>query len=224
VTDAIVAGLLAGYGIALPVGAIAVLIMGLAARQGFRVGAAAGLGTATADGVYAALAVLGGAALGRFIGPVATPLRVLAAVVLVLLAVRIAVTALRHARDPATLPPPSTATGTPARAFATVLGLTLLNPATVVYFAALVVGRQAGAVDPAGSLGSASSAGSAGSAGASWMFVVAAFLASASWQLTLAGGGTLIGRVLTGPRGRLVTGLASSVVIATLAVLLVLDR
>ena len=45
-----------------------------------------------------------------------------------------------------------------------------------------------------------------------------AFLASASWQLLIAGGGSLVGRMLTGERGRLVTALISSAVIAALAV------
>ncbi|SCF32367.1 hypothetical protein GA0070215_117105 [Micromonospora marina] len=45
-----------------------------------------------------------------------------------------------------------------------------------------------------------------------------AFLASASWQLLVAGGGSVVGRVLAGPRGRLVTGLVSSALIAGLAV------
>ena len=48
--------------------------------------------------------------------------------------------------------------------------------------------------------------------------VAGAFLASASWQLLIAGGGSLVGRLLTGERGRLVTALVSSVVIAVLAV------
>ena len=50
-TGAFLAGLLAGLGVAVPVGAIAVLVMSLAARTSFRVGAAAALGVATADGV-----------------------------------------------------------------------------------------------------------------------------------------------------------------------------
>jgi len=49
----------------------------------------------------------------------------------------------------------------------------------------------------------------------------AAFAASASWQLLLAGGGALLGRLLAGPRGRLATALVSSAVIVGLAVGLV---
>ena len=204
-TGALVAGLLAGYGIAVPVGAIAALIVGLTARAGLRTGAAAALGVATADGVYAAVAMVGGSALAAVIASVAEPLRWLAAAVLLALAVRGAVTGLRHYRDPARA---ATRGGlsTPGRAYLGLLGLTLLNPATVVYFGALVLGRQAD--------------GELGTAGA-LVFVVAAFVASASWQLLLAGGGSVVGRVLTGPRGRLATALVSSAVIAGLAVGLV---
>ena len=51
-------------------------------------------------------------------------------------------------------------------------------------------------------------------AGSCW----GAFLASASWQLAIAGGGSLVGRLLTGERGRRLTALVSSLVIAVLAV------
>jgi len=93
VTEALVSGLLAGYGVAVPVGAIAVLILGLSARTSLTVGAGAGLGAATADGIYAAVAVVGGAAVAGLVRPVATPLRWLAAAVLVGLAARTAAVA-----------------------------------------------------------------------------------------------------------------------------------
>jgi threonine/homoserine/homoserine lactone efflux protein len=205
VSEALVAGLLAGYGIAVPVGAIAALIVGLTAREGLRTGAAAALGVATADGVYAIVAVLGGSALAGVIAPVAGPLRWVAAVVLVGLAVRTAVTALRHYRDPAGART-NGGLASPGRAYLGLLGLTLLNPMTIIYFGALVLGRQAD-----GDLGAWGSA----------VFVLAAFAASASWQLLLAGGGSVVGRVLTGPRGRLATALLSGAVIAGLAVWLV---
>lgn len=187
------AGVAAGYGIAVPVGAIGVLIAGLSARTSLRVGAAAGLGAATADGIYALVAVVGGAAVAELIAPVATPLRWVAALVLLGLAVMTAWGAFRK-RAPTEKPErPASA----RKAYASILALTLLNPATVIYFAALVIGRG-------------------GAGGGPW-FVIGAFLASASWQLLIAGGGSLIGRVLTGPRGRVVTALVSSAVIAILA-------
>jgi arginine exporter protein ArgO len=205
VIAALVAGALAGYGVAVPVGAIAALIVSLTARTSLRVGAAAALGVATADGVYALVAVLGGAAVARLIAPIATPLHWVAAVVLLALAFRTALTALRHHREGAT-PREVGGLGTPWRAYGSLLGLTLLNPATIVYFGALVLGRQATATP--GLVGST-------------LFVVGALAASASWQLFLAASGSLVGRVLTGPRGRLATALVSSTVIAVLAVLLV---
>ena len=94
---------------------------------------------ATADGIYAAIAAAGGAAVAGLVRPVAGPLRWLAAVVLVGLAARTAVTAWRR-RDTPVL---RDGLGTPGRAYLGLLALTLLNPATVIYFSALVLGRQA---------------------------------------------------------------------------------
>jgi arginine exporter protein ArgO len=195
VSAAFLAGVVAGYGVAVPVGAIAVLIAGHTARTSLRVGAAAGLGAATADGIYALVAVLGGAALAGLVAPIAAPLRWAAAGVLLVLAAHTSITAMMRRRDLASRRErPVTARA----AYTGVLGLTLLNPATVVYFAALVLGR--------------------GGAGGGVWFVVGAFLASASWQLLIAGGGLLVGRVLTGERGRLITALVSSAVIVVLAI------
>ncbi|GIE36997.1 lysine transporter LysE [Actinoplanes italicus] len=198
-SGAFLAGVVAGYGIAVPVGAIGVLIAGLSARTSLRVGAAAGMGAATADGIYALIAVAGGAAVASAVAPVATPLRWAGALVLLALAGWTALGAIRRPGITERDERPATA----LRAYAGVLALTLLNPATVIYFAALVLG-------------------SGGAGGGVW-FVAGAFLASASWQLLIAGGGSLIGRFLTGDRGRLVTALVSSVVIAVLAVHLLLD-
>lgn len=202
----VVSGLFAGYGVAVPVGAIGALIATLAARTSWRVGVAAALGVATADGVYAVVAVLGGAALAGLVAPVSGPLRWVAAVVLLGLAAKTARDALRHRGEAATARAADGRMGRPAGAYLALLGLTLLNPATVVYFSALVLGRRAD---------------DGLSAGAEALWVAAAFAASASWQLLLAGGGTLLGRLLTSARGRLWTALTSSAVIALLAVRLV---
>jgi arginine exporter protein ArgO len=199
-TGAFLAGMVAGYGVAIPVGAIAILVMGLAARTRWGVGVAAAMGVATADGLYAATAVLGGAALAGLIEPVAGPLRWLAVGVLVWLAVRTAVLAVRHHHAKAR---PAGGLTTPGRAYGALFALTVLNPMTVVYFAALVLGRQgADALTPAGEV----------------LFVVGAFVASASWQLVIATGGSLIGRLLGSPRGQLATAFVSSALVLLLAV------
>lgn len=201
-TGALVAGLLAGYGVALPVGAVAAYLVSLAARTSLRVGAAAALGVATADGLYALAAVLGGVAAAAAVRPVAEPLRWAAAVVLVGLAARVAVGAVRRFRAGTAAGPAPPAPPGPARAFLVLLGITLVNPLTVVYFVALVLGAQAGVVV---------------SVAERVVFVGAAFAASASWQLVLAGGGAALGRAVTGSRGRLSTALASAALIAGLA-------
>ncbi|WP_406071462.1 LysE family transporter [Micromonospora sp. NBC_01638] len=209
-TGAFLAGLVAGYGVAIPVGAIAILILGLTARTSFRVGAAAALAVATADGIYAAVAVLGGASLAGMIAPVAGPLRVVAAVVLLGLAAHgLWRTWCTHRSRRTPTASAGRGLSTPGRAYGVLLGLTLLNPMTVLYFAALVLGRR----DTAD-----------GGTVTATLFVAGVFLASASWQLLIAGGGTVVGRALTGPRGRLVTGLVSSALIAALAVAALLPR
>ncbi|MGW1465629.1 LysE/ArgO family amino acid transporter [Streptomyces sp. NPDC002308] len=205
---ALVAGLLAGYGIAVPVGAVATYLVALTARTSLRVGAGAALGVATADGLYALVATAGGSALAPLVEPVAPPLRWASAVVLVVMAGRGVVTAVRRHRARET---PGGGTGRrpvgPLRAYLGLLGLTLMNPVTVLYFAALVLAGQGAAAPGPGERA---------------VFVLAAFVASASWQLLLVGGGALLGRVLTGPRGRLATALLSSAVITGLAVHLAL--
>lgn len=193
----VLSGLVTGWAIAIPIGAVGAFLITLTARTSYRVGAAAGLGIATVDGAYAALAVLAGAALSALLTPVATPLRLVAAGVLLVIA---AITA-RHALTAGGRVRAATPM-TPARAYGLFVAITAVNPTTVVYFAAVVLGNRhlvAGPIEAT-------------------VFVLAAFAASASWQLALAGGGAALGRVATGPRAHRVTGLVAAAVIAALAV------
>jgi threonine/homoserine/homoserine lactone efflux protein len=203
VTTALVAGLLAGYGIAVPVGAVGTYLVSLTARTSLRTGVCAALGVATADGLYALAATLGGTALASALRPVLGPLRWVCVLVLLALAAWGAVTAVRESRGHRLATRTAPAPPSPARAYLGLLGITLLNPTTVIYFAALVLGAQASG--PAGLLEQG-------------VFVLAAFAASASWQVLLAGSGALLGRALTGRRGRLATALAASGVMTALAV------
>ncbi|MFE6052572.1 LysE family transporter [Kitasatospora sp. NPDC056446] len=200
---ALVAGLLAGYGIAMPVGAVATYLVALTARTSLKVGACAALGVATADGLYALIAVVGGSALAHAIQPIMLPLRWASALVLIGLAVRGGAAAIGRYRDrPAATRADEGAPVSPARAYVGLWGITMMNPMTVVYFAALVLGART-TVAP--------------SHLEQVVFVLAAFAASAGWQLLLAGGGALLGRVLTGSRGQLMTAMASSALITALA-------
>jgi threonine/homoserine/homoserine lactone efflux protein len=196
--EALVIGALAGYAIAIPVGPIAVLILRIGMRDGLRAAMAAGAGTATADLIYASLAMLAGPPLATAIQPVLTPARLGAALILLGLAFRQmrSVDFSGTSREPA---------GT-GRTYATVLALTLLNPATVIYFASLTIGLPA--------IRSEAAARAA--------FVIAAALASLSWQWLLAAGGSALhGRVP--PRLATWTGVASGAIIAALALKIAAD-
>ncbi len=193
----VVSGLVTGWAIAIPIGAVGALLVTLSARTSFGVGAAGALGIATVDGGYALLAVVAGAAVADALEPVASGLQLASGVVLLVIAALTAV----HAVGRAGRTRQATAMR-PAAAYALFVGVTAVNPTTVVYFAAVVLGNPHLASGPA--------------QGA--VFVAAAFAASASWQLVLAGGGAALGRVATGHRAHLVTGLVSAVVVAGLAV------
>ena len=196
--EAFAIGVLAGYAIAIPVGPIAVLILRTGMRDGLRAALAAGAGTATADLIYATLAMLAGPTLVAAIQPVLVPARLAAAAMLLILA----------ARQLRSVDFSGAAREAPGvrRTYATVLALTLLNPATVIYFASLTIGLPTISTEPA----------------ARALFAVGAALASLSWQWLLAvAGASLHGRVP--PRLGVWTGLASSAIIAVLALKIAAD-
>jgi threonine/homoserine/homoserine lactone efflux protein len=169
---AFLAGAAAGYAIAIPVGAIAILIVEAGLRRGFRVAAAAGAGAASADGLYATLAAAGGVAIAGLLDPVERPLKIVAVGVLAGIALRGLAVSFRSRgplRSGSDFPVGTRGT------YARFLGLTLLNPATVIYFAALIVGLPDLGREPA----------------ARAAFVAGAFLSSLSWQTTLAAIGSV---------------------------------
>ncbi|NNC93668.1 MAG: LysE family transporter [Acidimicrobiia bacterium] len=201
--EALLSGLIAGYGIAIPVGAIAVLIIEVGIRCGFRCAASAGAGAATADLLYASVAMAGGAALAATVESIGAPLRYASAAVLIV----IAVTGLRRVFSEGSaepirteLPDRSELLGT----YVKFLGLTIINPLTIVYFAAFVVG-----------LGLADGLSLSGGV----VFAVAAFLASLSWQLLLAGIGAVAGQRLP-TRLRRATVLVGNLMVLVLAVVI----
>jgi arginine exporter protein ArgO len=192
----LLAGAVAGLAVAMPVGAIGAYLLGLAARERLSVAAAAALGVGSVDGAYALAASLGGAGLRSLVQRSSAALTVLAALVLVALAIGTLQHAVRRYREVA---PPVSGAGrlaSPRRAYAALVGLTAVNPATVITFSAVALGRPAG------------------DAGLSWLavglFALGAFVASAVWQLLLVGGGSLLGRLLSGRRGRLGIAVASA--------------
>lgn len=171
--QALLSGAAAGYGIAIPVGAVGILIVENGVRRGLRVGFAAGAGAATVDGVYAVVAALFGVAIAGTVGSAAVPLRLLSVAVLVGVAARGLLAASgswRTVAGEAALLPSA------RRTYVQFVGMTLLNPMTVTYFVALILGLPEIGATAAEKL----------------LFAAGAFAASLSWQSALAAFGSLL--------------------------------
>jgi len=200
-TDVVVAGVLAGLGVAIPVGAIAVLIIETTVRHGPRVGWAGGAGAATVDGGYALLAAFFGTAIAALLAPWTVPLRLISAGLLVAIAVR-GLLALRRPpgaeihEDPPTM----------RRAFLLILGLTAVNPLTVTYFVALILGLPALAQDPASRV----------------IFAASAFAASLAWQSLIVAVGAVVHHTAS-TRIRTLTSILGSLIILALASFILID-
>jgi threonine/homoserine/homoserine lactone efflux protein len=147
----------------MPIGAVGSYLVGLAARERTAIAVAAALGIASVDGAYAILAAVGGTGLQRMLNQVSGWLTYAAAITLVVVAVHTIRTALRRYRGH-TQTRAQLGRLTPARAYLSLAGLTAINPATVVTFAAVIVGRTAS------------------HGGSSWP-AVALFALGASWHL-----------------------------------------
>ncbi len=199
-------GMVAGYGIAIPVGAIAILIVETALRQGFFTGFMAGAGAATADLIYATIAVLAGVAVATALAPYASALKITSVIVLLGLGSYGLWRAYRR-RNQQSVKAEEPGRKSRFRTYWQFLGLTLLNPLTVVYFGALILSR-----DPTAN---ATTAGRLA-------FIIGAALASLSWQSLLAGTGALAKRVLS-PRFQLYTSVLGNLVVIGLGLRILLS-
>jgi arginine exporter protein ArgO len=167
------------------------------------VAAAAGAGAATADGLYATLAAVGGTALAAFLEPLEAPLRAVAIAALLAIGIRgLLLVTIGPRAVPGTAVMPVRVAGTYIR----FLGLTLLNPQTVVYFAALILALPDLGRGP----------------GERAAFVAGAFLASLSWQLSLAAVSAVAHHRLP-PGFQLGISILGNALICGFAVLLALD-
>lgn len=187
-------GVIAGYGIAVPVGAIAVLIIDTSIRRGLSSGLQAGAGAATADLIYATIAALSGSLLQPLLTPLSDTFAVLGGGALMAMAIRgYLQLRLRGKRQvDATIDRKSD-----RRTYFTFLGLTLLNPLTIIYFSALILGDLETQRTTTESV----------------LFVLGAGVASLSWQWLLAVFGTFAGRNLPPRAGQILSTVGNSVVL-----------
>lgn len=161
-------GLLIGFSIAAPVGPIGVLCIRRTLAEGRLYGLVSGLGAATADATYGLVAGFGLTFISTFLMDQGIWLRFIGGLFLLYLGVRTftshpAITSSSEGKHDKSL----------LAAYASTLGLTLTNPATILSFAVVFAG-----------LGLAT--GSSDYADAT-LLVLGVFLGSASWWLLLSG-------------------------------------
>jgi threonine/homoserine/homoserine lactone efflux protein len=137
-------GLVLGFTIAAAVGPISLLVIRRTLAEGRIVGLASGLGVATADGTYGAIAAFGLGAVTQVLVEARPVLGLVGGIFLLWLAWT---TARAEPHDPATTP---ARRGGLAGAYLSILGLTLTNPMTILSFGALFAGLGVTAGDPAG--------------------------------------------------------------------------
>ena len=195
-------GFLLGFAVAASPGPIFFLCVRRTLAQGRLTGLFSGLGVATADGFYAAIATFGVAALATAFVAGRRPLAVIGGVILVLLGARILME--RSRASEATLP--VTGRGQ-AWAYVSTLGLTITNPATIISFAAL-----------AATLG----LGTSGSFVRPMLVVIGVLLGSAAWWCILVIGASLLRSRLT-PRVVGWISTVSGLAIAVLGILAVIS-
>lgn len=197
-------GLIAGYGIAIPVGAVAILIVNTAIRCGFRIGFLAGAGAATADFLYAILASVAGAALTVALKPIAVPLRLLGGLVLIGIGCAGLWQGLRRSGQQER----TAESCAPLKMYAQFVGITIINPLTVVYFTAFIIGRDAAAAGF--------------SLAANLLFVLGVGLSSLSWQTLLAVLGGVAGNRLS-PRFQFLTTVLGNLLVVALGLRILLS-
>jgi arginine exporter protein ArgO len=163
---ALMAGLATGFAIAVQVGVVSLLVVETAALRGTRAGLAAGMGVASADLAFAAVAAAAGGAASEALAAHEAQIRLVAAACLAAIALH-GLVALRRDGPPAR----GAADGQPGAGrggvYLRFVAVTAVNPLTIVSFAAV-----------AGSL-------ALDGVGASVAFAAGAGLGSGAWHLAL---------------------------------------
>jgi threonine/homoserine/homoserine lactone efflux protein len=165
-------GMVLGFSIAAPVGPIGVLCIRRALAEGRVVGMVSGLGAATADALYGAVAAFGLTFISALLVSQQLWLRAIGGAFLCYLGVKTFLT------PPTGQAASAGGTGL-AGAYTSTLFLTLTNPTTILSFAAIFAG-----------LGVASASGGYPSAG---LMVLGVFAGSALWWLILSGVASALG-------------------------------
>lgn len=185
-------GVAAGLGVAVPLGAIGVLLLQEGLNRGWRRAVPAATAVACVDVTYCVAAIL----LGTFAAPTIDQLGVWPAVIGALALLVVAAIGVARGLRPHAEPAHASLHQLGRSRFALFVGLTAINPATLVYFAAV-------AVTMAQSLQAVTAIVLVGGVG----------LASLFWQLLLVTVGAFVG-TRANDRARRMTVLAGNLVVA----------
>ena len=158
-------GVVVGFAVAAPVGPIGVLCIRRTLADGRASGLVTGLGAATADAVYGAVAALGLTFVTGLLVDAGTWLRLVGGVFLLILGVK---TFLSRPADR----PAAAGRDDLLGAYASTFALTLTNPTTILSFAAIFAGLGAGSAEESST---------------ALLLVPGVFLGSTLWWLVLTG-------------------------------------
>lgn len=200
-------GVVAGLGVAVPLGAVGVLLVHEGMSRGRRTALLAATGVAVVDLAYAAAALVVGSAVAAVLQQWQGVVRMVGAAVLAAVALHglLGVRSRSGAPEPARRRPPG-------GAFWRFVALTALNPLTVVYFTVVAAGLGERLRGSAGGVPFLPALA----------FLLGVFAASWAWQAGLGLAGAAAGRRLPG-RFREVTHVLGSTVVLALAVALALS-
>jgi threonine/homoserine/homoserine lactone efflux protein len=204
IPEALGAGLIVGIVVAAQFGAVGALLLETAVRAGPRAGAAAGLGVASVDVAYTAGAVVAGGAARAGLAAHQAEVKAVAAVILALVGGHGLWVLTRgtspdqraHAAPVSDVPRRS---GAPSAQYLRFVGLTAINPLTLVYF------------------GSVTASLSLSGVAERVAFVAGAGTASALWHLALSLAAGHAGRWLT-PRIQRVVSIAGRMAVVVMAI------
>jgi threonine/homoserine/homoserine lactone efflux protein len=145
-------GLAIGFAVAVALGPIGLLVIRRTIERGWGYGFVSGVGVATADALYGAIAAFGLTAVTQALVGIDQLLGIIGGVVLLVLAVRSLRVELARGDTPPQARAERSRLGSPGAAWASMVALTLTNPATILSFAALFASIGAGTGGPPGAV------------------------------------------------------------------------
>ena len=199
--NVLLTGFVAGLALAIPLGPMALLLISTTLKRGRNVGAFGALAMASVDFAYALIVFAFGSVVVNALVEWQFWLRLLGSLLLVLLAIKIFIDAIKSRGLAMT--ENESASGSRFKTYAKFFGLTVINPATAFYFFGITPSVAA--------LSSESGTASI------FYFAFGVFFGSIIWQMSLVGAAQLT-RMFTNAKFQMFLQIAGAVLIVALAV------